>query len=576
MGTGFVNAAYPLNSIFEVYGHGGYTYRKGKASGFYRFPYEEDRVDTDRYPIGFLPEINPVTAAWSATVGTRARSGGWEGDLSLTYGGDSFHFFIDHSLNASLENSPTHFDAGKLAFNQATANLDVVRRIDRRPSFLDALSLVGGGEFRNENYSITAGEDASWETGSVTFDPDPADDIPPQPKASGAQVFPGFRPTDESDESRQSEALYAGIESKLFERVNLDLGGRFEHYSDFGSTVIGKAAGRFAAYKSEDNEVAVRGSVSTGFRAPALQQIWYSTVATNFIQSEGGTFEPSEIQVSPNRSAVTQAFGIPRLKEETSLNLSGGFTARLFKNLSFSADYYRIRIDNRVVLSGLFGGDDEVIGSTVASLLAPFEGVDAAQFFVNAVDTTTNGVDMVADYTYQLPKASFTATASASFTRTEVDDVRVPGSVQEIFDADGSGAGSERVSEIFLGRDGQNRLEDQWPRRKGTLGLSSRFLDMSAAVRANYFGPTVYRSTDPMLDERYGSEITFDVDLGYRIGDLRLGIGGNNVFNNFPDENKNEDNRYFGTFLYGSPAAGLVTPFGIEGAFYYVRVDYTL
>jgi len=576
VGSGYLNAAYPLNRIFELYGHGGFTYREGKASGFYRFPYEEDRVDTMRYPDGFLPEINPVTNAWSGTIGSRARANGWEGDLSLTYGGDSFHFFVDNSINASLgPASPTHFDAGKLSFSQATANLDVVRRFEQGLAFFDEFSLVGGAEFRNENYSIDAGQDESWETGPETFDPDPTDEVPAQPKASGSQVFPGFRPSDESDESRQSVAAYAGLESKPVDRVNLDLGGRFERYSDFGETVIGKVAGRFAALKTEQNEVALRGSASTGFRAPALQQIWYSTVATNFIQV-GKTFEASDIQVSPNRSEVTEAFGIPRLKEETSVNVSGGFTARLFQNFSFTADYYHIRIEDRVVLSGLFANDDEVIGEAVTSILDPFPGVDAAQVFVNAVDTTTNGVELVADYTYRLPKGAVTATASANFTRTNVEDVKVPDSVGEIFDEGGGQAGSERVSEIFLSRDGENRLEDQLPRRKGTLGLATRYQDLSAAVRANYFGPTVFRASTPELDENYGSEVTFDVDLGYRIWDLRLGIGANNVFNNYPDENQNEENRYFDTFLYGSPAGGLVTPFGIEGAFYYVKVEYTL
>ena len=578
VGTGFLNAAYPLNEVFELYGVGGYTYRKGKASGFYRFPYEIDRVEPSIYPNGFLPEINPTMQGYSATAGTRARKDGWEGDLSLTHGGDSFHFFIDNSINASLgPDSPTSFDSGKLAFAQTTGNLDLVKHLD--VGFFDALSLVAGSEARHEKYSITAGQPESYEAGPVTYDPDPDDDIPPQPKAPGAQVFPGFRPDDETDATRNSVAVYAGAESRPIDRVSLDLGGRFEHYSDFGSTVIGKVAGRVAAYKTEDNEVALRGSVSSGFRAPALQQIWYSTVATNFINDPvTGMFEPSEIQVSPNRSEVTEAFGIPQLKEETSINVSGGFTARLFDNLSFSADYYRIRIKDRVVLGGLFSEDDAVIGPTVASILEPFPGVDAAQFYVNAVDTTTNGLDLVVDYTYRLPKLSVTATASANFSRTNVDDVRVPGSVQDRFDVEG---GSERIAEIFLGRDGENRLEDMLPRRKGTLGLSSRYQDLSAGVRSNYFGPTRYRSASTdvngtFLDEYYGSEVTFDVDVGYRMGDLRLGVGGNNVLNNFPDENRREDNRYFNTFLYGSPAGGAVTPYGIEGAFYYVRVEYTL
>jgi len=581
VGTGFLNAAYPLNPTFELYALGGYTYRKGKAAGFYRFPYETDRVEPSLHPDGFLPEINPTLNSYSATAGTRAKKNGWEGDVSLTYGGDSFHFFVDNSDNASLgPASPTHFDAGKLAFAQTTGNLDVVKHLET--GVFKALSLVGGVEARHENYTITAGQPESYETGTVTWDDDGDPMTPEAPKAGGSQVFPGFRPDDETDSTRNSEAVYLGAESQPVDRVNLDVGGRFEHYSDFGETLIGKVAGRFAAVKTEDNEVALRGSVSSGFRAPSLQQIWYSTVATNFINDPvTGMFEPSEIQVSPNRSPVTEAFGIPRLKEETSLNVSGGFTARLFSNLSLSADYYRVKIKDRVVLSGLFDSADEAIGATVTSILEPFEGVDAAQFFVNAVDTTTNGLDLVADYTYRLPKGSLTGTASANFTRTTVDDVHVPDSVKERFDEGGGTAGSDRVAEIFLGRDGENRLEDALPRRKGTFGLVYRLLDLTAGARANYFGPTVYRSASTdmdgnFLDESYGSEVTFDVDIGYQIGDLRLGIGGNNVLDNFPDKNKRPDNLYFDTFLYGPPASGAVTPYGIEGAFYYVRAEYRL
>ncbi len=571
VGTGFLNAAYPINDIFEAYALGGFTYRKGKASGFYRFPYEEDRVEPTIYPDGFLPEIRPTTNAWSGTVGTRARQGGWEGDLSATYGGDSFHFFIDNSLNASLgPESPTHFDAGKLAFSQLTGNLDLVRRLD--VNFMSALSLVAGSEVRNENYSITAGQPESYEAGDEMTSGEM-----PSPKAPGSQVFPGFRPSDEVDETRQSVAAYLGAETRPIDRVNLDVGGRFEHYSDFGNTVIGKVAGRVAALKTEDNEVALRGSVSTGFRAPALQQIWYSTIATNFINDPvTGMFEPSEILVSPNRSAVTEAFGIPQLKEETSLNVSGGFTARVMGNLSLSADYYRIRIDDRVVLSGLFTQDDAVIGGAVTDILEEFPGVDAAQFYVNAVDTTTDGLDVVVNYTYRIPDGSISATASANFTKTTVNEVKVPQSVQDRFDVVGPNGeqGAETVRSLFLGRDGENRLEDLLPHRKGTLGLTGKYKMLTGGVRANYFGPIVFRNAFDLeggLDERYGSEVTLDVDFGVRVWDVRVGIGGNNVLNNYPDESQQEGNRYFGSFLYGP-----VTPYGIEGAFYYVRLEYTL
>src|SRR5262249_31580475 len=161
------------------------------------------------------------------------------------------------------------------------------------------------------------------------------------------------------------------IESKPSASTNLDLGGRFEQYSDFGSTLIGKVAGRVAVVKTDDTEVAARGSTSTGFRAPGLQQIWYSTIATNFINDQT-TRQPTStnILVSRNKSPVTEAFGVPQLKEETSFNVSGGFTARLLGRLSLSADFYRVAIKDRVVLSGLFQTDDSTIGGPVTDILS--------------------------------------------------------------------------------------------------------------------------------------------------------------------------------------------------------------
>lgn len=565
VGTTFVNAGYKLDDVFEVHGHGGYTYRKGYASGFYRFPTSEKQVDLDVYPNGFLPQINPALNAWNATVGLRARRKQSEVDFSLTYGGDTFHFFVDNSLNASYGRmSPTSFDAGRLAYHQISANADGVL------SVFKPLSVVGGLEGRLELYSITAGELASYDLGDEV-----ASDG--SPKLPGSQVFPGFRPSDASSNNRLSGAVYGGVELQPISQINLDLGARYEQYSDFGGTLTGKAAGRLAVIKTDDNELAARGSLSTGFRAPGLQQIWYSTIATQFVNNDDtGMVTPTNVLISPNQSAVTAAFGVPQLEEETSVNVSAGFTARLLGKLSVSTDYYRVAIKDRVVLTGQFDVGDNAIGDEVAAVLGAFPGVSAAQFFVNAVDTTTNGVDVVLDYSQRLPAGSLKATAAANFTRTTVDEVRVPDSMRQKFPGAG---GPERVSELFLSRYGRNRLEDLLPRQKGTLGVRWDFRGWSTGVRGNYFGRTVYRSDTAVegefLDETFGAEITFDVDLGYRVGGLWWSIGATNVFNNFPDEQDREDNRFNDSFLYSPASVPAGAPYGTDGAFYYVRAEYT-
>jgi iron complex outermembrane recepter protein len=566
VGTTFLSAGYKLDDTFDLHAHGGYTLRKGYASGFYRLPNSESQVDLNVYPNGFLPEINPLMNAWSATAGVRARRGPWQGDLSLTYGGDSFHFFIDNSLNASLgQASPRNFDAGRLRYAQTSVNLDGVRRIEQ--DALKSVSVVGGAELRRETYGIAAGQPESYELGPELTSSGAA-------KAPGSQVFPGFRPDDASDNSRLSTAVYAGVETQPTARTNLDLGARFENYSDFGNTLTGKAALRVVMFKNDQHEVALRGSVSSGFRAPGLQQIWYSTILTQFVNDPvTNRVEPTNILISPNQSAVTAAFGAPRLKEETSLNASGGFTARLFSNLSLSADYYRVTMKDRVVLSGLFATADPVIGGPIITILQPFPGVAGAQFFVNAVDTTTNGLDVVVDYNHRLPRGSLKATAAANFTQTTVDEVRVPASMQDKFNSVDGGAA--RVADLFLGRYGRNRFEDLLPRQKGTLALRWSLAAWTLGARANYFGPTEYHSdTGESLDESFGAKVTFDADLGYRFGSVSLSVGANNLFNTFPDEIKQPDNRYFDSFLYSPASVPAGTPFGIEGAFYYLRAGY--
>jgi len=575
VGTSFLNAGYKLDSTFDLHAQAGYTFRQGYASGFYRFPNEPTKVDLNVYPNGFLPQINPRLNAWTGTAGIRGKSGPWEGDLSLTYGGDSFHFFVDNSLNASLANSPTNFDAGRLNFHQTSANFDGVRRIEQ--PYLKALSLVAGAELRRENYSINAGDEASWIDGGLTT-PDGTH------KRPGAEVFPGFRPDDESNNSRVSEAVYAGIESQPTEKTNVDIGARFEHYSDFGSTVTGKVAARLALLKTADNEVALRGSASTGFRAPGLQQMWYSTIATQFILDPTNDNKPTAVNIliSPNRSDVTEAFGVPHLKEETSVNVSGGFTARLLSNLGLSADYYHVKIKDRVVLSGQFDVADPVIGGSVHTVLDPFPGVTVAQFFINAVDTSTNGVDIVLDYSYRLPKGALKLTAAANFTDTNVDAVKIPQSMLDKFaNVDG---GAAQVSSLFLDRYGRNRLEDLLPRQKGTLGARWDYAGWSLGARGNFFGPTEYHSSarsqnadgtpGDYPDESFGAKVTVDVDIGYRIRGLWISAGANNVFNTFPDEMKHEENRDADSFLYSPASVPAGAPYGIDGGFYYVRAEY--
>jgi iron complex outermembrane receptor protein len=556
----FFNSAVPLGESAELYGFGGISTRDGLATGFYRTPNSEAQVVPEIFPNGFLPEIATGINDRSIGFGTRGAVSDWDLDVSFTHGGNSFLFNIENTNNASLgPASPISFDAGTLSFRQNVGNLDAVRSIDTHGA-LNSLALVLGSEFRVENYQIEAGDDASWQLGNggpvsgVDFDTTSTGG----PKAAGSQVFPGFQPTNEVDRNRNSISAYAGLESKINDRLLVDVGGRFENYSDFGSRVTGKLASRVEVSPG----YAIRGAVSTGFRAPSLHQIWFNNVSTQFVLSEG-ELVPNQVLTSNNLSGVATAFGIPRLEEETSLNLSGGITIQPSGDFALTADVYYIEIDDRIVLTSRFTDADPI----VASLLEPFaaSGVSQAQFFSNTVDTETLGLDVVASYATALSGGTLTLTGSVNVTDTDVAAINVPPSVAEKF----AGGDLEAVRSTLFDREERNRLEDALPRVKGSLAARFAKNKFSGLVRGNYFGSIEYKPTDSANDETFDAKAIFDLDLGYELAPgLHGSIGANNLFNTYPDQHTVAGNRSNERFVFSRR----VSQFGSNGGFYYARV----
>lgn len=571
VGMSFFNTAVALSGNAEFYSFGGFSHRNGEAGAFYRLPNQEAQVVDEIFPNGFLPEIHTGLVDRSIGAGVRGNTNGWDVDFSLTHGRNELQYNIENTVNASLgAASPTTFDAGRLIFAQSTGNLDLVRPIATRGA-LKSLSLVLGGEFRVENYRIEAGEAASWQLGSggdsagVDFDTTSTG----APKAPGSQGFPGFQPANDVNRFRNSISAYAGLESELSDRVLIDVGGRFENYSDFGSTVTGKAAARFEAVPN----LALRGAVSTGFRAPSLHQLWFNNVSTQFVVSPStGQLEPRQVLTSTNASRVTQAFGVPALTEETSVNVSGGLTWRPLDNLSVTADAYQITIDNRIVITSQFASNDPGIGTRVGEILAPFQrqGVTGAQFFTNSVDTRTRGLDVVVAYARALGGGTLNLTASASFTKTEVERVNLPQAMADTF----SSVSLDTVRARILNPEDRNRLEDALPRQKGSVQARWQRGRFSALARATHYGEIVYRNpTNPANDEQFDAKTLVDADFSYEVlGGVRLAVGANNLFNTFPDRQQKAANISNGRFVYSRR----VTQFGMNGGLYYTRLQLTL
>jgi len=553
-GMAWYNSSVPLSNDFELYSFGGLSHRKGMATGFFRLPYQEARVVPELYPNGFLPQIHTEIRDLSFVGGLRGNIDGWDFDFSVDYGTNSFLFNIENTNNASMgASSPTSFDAGNLDFTQTVGNLDIVKLIDTKGK-LKSLSLNFGGEFRVQNYMIEAGEEASWQLGNggdrpgIDFDTTSTG----KPKNPGSQVFAGFQPSNEVDRFRNNIGVYAGLESEFSDNFLVDIGGRFENYSDFGSTFNGKVATRIGFGKN----FAIRGAISTGFRAPSLHQLWFNNVSIQFvIDPVTGELEPSRVLTSNNKSSVTRAFGIPDLKEETSINISAGLITTPLPGLIISADYYYITIDDRIVLTSRFSDSD----SLVAELLKPFasQGVGAAQFWANAVDTRTQGVDILTTYNMHAGNGMLTFSLSANFTSTDVLRINVPSSLLTGFE------------ETIFNREERNRLEDALPHEKGTFSVSYRLEKFDVTARANYFGKIYYKPTNPDNDEVFSAKTLFDLDIGYVIiPGLKLSVGANNILNTFPDEHQKKQNRSNGRFVYSRR----VTQFGMNGGFYYARL----
>jgi iron complex outermembrane receptor protein len=545
-GVGSYNMELPFSDTAKVYSFGDVSYRRGDAAGFYRFPYQTNENVASFYPNGFLPEIHTNIQDTSFTVGVRQK-GDWTVDASLTRGTSQFRFDIENTVNASLGTaSPTSFNAGTLQSTETVANLDLQRKLDT--DAVKSVSLVLGSEFRVENYQILAGDVPSFEDGMAGDAPNA---IP------GAQVFPGFQPSNEVDKTRDAIGVYGGVESDITKALAVDVGGRFEAYSDFGQNVTGKLATRYRLLDT----VSLRGAISTGFRAPSLQQLYFSNVSTQFLPDSMGNLQAQQVLTSNNDSPVTKAFGIPSLHEERSINGSGGITIRPNENLSITADGYYIRINGRIVLTSDFSSSNAI----VAGILQPFPGVSEAQFFANAIDTNTYGADLVADYATPVGDGTLTFTGGANFTTTQVANIHLPRALVDKF-----GANSTDLTNFYFDRASRNRIEDSVPHQKGIVSLRYALEHWSFLLRSRYYGAVYFKPDDPTNDETFGAKVLFDTQIGYQVTKTaRFSIGGDNLLNTFPDKQTKAANISDGRFIYSRN----VSQFGENGGFYYVKLE---
>jgi len=560
------NLELPLSEKTTLYAFGGLNYRRGQATGFYRLPHQE-RTVTDIYPNGFLPEINTNILDKSLAFGVRHTVNKWDIDLSNVYGYNSFDYFISNSNNASLgAASPTSFNSGGFSFTQNTTNFDVRRYF---PEKLKGLNVAFGAEYRFENYQITAGEEASYTNYGLAswYTTTRGDSILIQdnsgpintvfgPNGSarpgGAQVFPGFRPDNELSKFRSSVALYADVEADFTDDLLVGIAGRFEDYSDFGSTFNGKLSAR---YKLGENW-AVRAAASTGFRAPSLHQLNFNSTATLFVDGI-----PYEVGTFSNDSRVAKLLGIEQLKQETSRSFSAGITGQIpDANLSITIDGYLVEIDDRIVLTGTFRGDanGSAQDQEIYQLLRE-ANASQATFFANAIDTRTSGVDIVITHKAEFGKSKLKTSLAGTMSNPELLQVNTSDVL-------------EGKEDTYFDRTSQIYLTNSVPTEKFNLTFDYSIGNFSAMLRNVYFGAVEEATNSETNTQEFAGKVITDLSLSYSFNKkFSLTVGANNLLDIYPDENR-EENLSSGRFLYSRRSQ----QFGFNGRYLFGRLSFEL
>ncbi len=545
------NSGYTLDerTETELYLFGTLANREGSAPQFARVPYWVPGFEV-LYPGAdfFLAEMAPQIGDHSLTVGLRTLRNGWNFDVSSTMGQNRIDYFIVNSFNQSFAgSSPSDFYNGAHQFSHLVNNLDFSKSHDISDI---SLTTAFGVEQRTERFQTEAGEFASYGDG---MSPDA------QGGRTGSESFPGFRPENASINFRNNIGAYTEITADFTK--NFLLGGalRFENYSDFGQNLSWKLNTR---YRIMDGKVNVRASVSNGFRAPSLHQIYYTALTTTL--TSNGVVQNG---ILSNDNPALRALGIPSLQPETSFNIGVGATARLTEKIGLSVDAYQITVDDRIVLSGQVTqtGDPE---SPIDQVLSNV-GVGSMGFFLNAISTKTQGIDAVLNYSgLELGTGRLSGSLAANFNQTTVEgDIQTSDFIRD----------NGLVNNIFT-REDISRVESWRPRTKivgtGTYSIN----DFSGTLSLLYFGSVTYLANNEIDDATYGGKLLTDLSASYDFTDkISLTIGVNNLFDVYPDtfadvyeDGKPQDRNldFVGRFQY----PWQTTQFGIDGRRVFTRL----
>lgn len=602
----FVNAGVPLGDVWEAFTFGSFNQRDSVSAANYRQQSNAANVDYSALapnqtrptintpvitPDGFLPLIASDYTDFSYTAGLRGEIAGWRAEFSGQIGQNQFDYDVQNSVNATYGAATQRtFDAGGLRYRQTMFNADFGREYE--VGFAKPLTVSFGGEYRRENYRVRAGEFASYGAGpffrlpinNTTLANCTANQgvfnagtsqctFPGRSNAVGAQGFPGLPASAASSNGRENVAAYLEFDTDPFDGFSLTAAGRFEHYSDFGDSITGKLAARYEFVPG----FAVRGSVSNGFRAPSVHQQFFSGFATNFVSGV-----PVDIYTLPVANPISRALGSKDLRPEKSFNLSGGFTASPLAGMTLTVDYYNIRIKDRIVLTENLGATTSTADAAIRAFLAAQNlPVTAVRFFINGLDTRTQGVDAVLNYRLPVGPGRINLTAAYNYND------------QKILERNNTlGPLASIPGVILFGRLESLRFTDGQPKDKVVLSADGDFAPFGFTVRSTRFGEvlapgnaaplapnqtsfTALGPDDAILSPKWITdvELRFDATEG-----LQFAIGADNVFDVYPDRLPfgprpaaiggfyPQNQQYNGYSVF--------SPFGFNGRYLYGRVSF--
>jgi iron complex outermembrane receptor protein len=548
-----INGGYTINNHTEVFWTAGINGRKIERGAAYRFPKNPSQVNLALYPDGFQAISKPNTVDVSVIAGIKGETkNNWHWDFSSSYGNNSVNSYVTNTNNASQSylgaNAPTSFYTGKDLYKQLTNDINFAKSYFRLPWQMKTLNLGWGAEWRLENYHTKAGEETSWKNYDLTGR-----------TQGGSQGTSGWDPKYVVNKNRNVWGAYIDLEAECTNHFLFNAAARYEYYSDFGSNIAAKLAAR---YQFSD-KLTIRASVNNGFRAPSLQQRYMNSVQTAFINS-GGVLIPALRGSFPNDHDVIKALGIPLLTAEKTINISGGFTSTISNRIVLMVDAYWIQIKDRIVLSGTFDRSIPAVRKILDSI--PGVRVDQVQFFTNAINTRTKGIDIVLDGNWNNRKAGLNIRLAANFTSTHL--------FGDIKTSDKLPADSLNTNALFNIED-KARMEKGQPADKIILSVTYKRGKTALIIRNTRFGRTtiapLFRNPTRILYESFSPKILIDISVSYSLKTwVTLTLGADNVFNVYPDHLKNYENTVQGSWTY-SPEA---SPFGFNGGYYYVSLAF--